>query len=177
MEAKNKLELKRLHSEIHHLKKQKNPYSSPIASAGLPQRSSRGKNSAKATDEINNIHEVNHLLHEKVEQIKAERHVLNREQVMREQAECKIDDLISMNHKLRNKLRQDGGAVSATDNPSQKTTKNSLKLPIKISNADIEIKDIADGKARSYETFAKDTFRKELGSENNETPYHVACNI
>ena len=52
-----------------------------------------------------------------------------------------------------------------------------IKLPIVVSISEIEIKDIAEVKPRSYEQFAKETFKKELASTHNETPYHVACNI
>lgn len=53
----------------------------------------------------------------------------------------------------------------------------SVILPISVALDSIEVKDIADGKPRSYKSFAKETFKKELANAANETPYHVACNI
>ena len=46
-----------------------------------------------------------------------------------------------------------------------------------ITQKDIEVKDISSQKPKAYETFARDTFRRELASAKNETPYHVACSI
>jgi len=94
--------------------------------------------------------------------------VLNREQIMREQAENKIDELLEENQRLQHKLKIVGTS-------SEKAVP--VILPITISSTDIEVKDISEKKPRTYENFAKETFRKELGSSNNETPYHVACNI
>lgn len=71
MEAKNKMDLKRLHAEIADLKRESH---------------------------------VN-LLQEKIEQIRAERKVLNREQIMREEAEIKVEELLARNAKLQQKMQ------------------------------------------------------------------------
>ena len=87
---------------------------------------------------------------------------------MREQAENKIDELLETNQRLQQKLKT-GGLTSEKAAP--------VTLPIMISSTEIEVKDISEKKPSTYEKFARETFRKELGSLDNETPYHVACNI
>lgn len=52
-----------------------------------------------------------------------------------------------------------------------------MKLPVKVNLDDIEVKDISEVKPKTYELFARTTFKSELANVSNETPYHVACNV
>jgi len=164
MEAKYKLEQRNLLQEVaevkHKLRVSK--FGDKIAEAIETRRS--GQISAALVRQSGpsrqeGVKELSASLEEKADQIRSERRVLDRAQHMLHEAELKIEDLLKDIKQLR------------ANQPS------TLQLPLALEPAETEVKEVSDLQPKSYEQFAREIFRSELGSAANETPYHVALNI